>query len=220
MLDLGQLLPHCKRDAKLDTKSDRGVINEVADMKVSQCGASVRLASLCSGSMCHYLAQCRRVAVLLNCSLKAHNVTSHVYVLLAMQGCSSVLFFEARKRQDLYVWLAKAPDGPSIKFHCANGKVHHLSNLDLSEQCCIFYTSEQTVCSNKAVLQQSLLTSCCVRWTPLWWQWDAVTATVTEVLMPAKWLHIALHVPHFKHYAMSKTALATSRQAHMSVKPV
>lgn len=35
MLDLAQLLPHCKRDAKLDTKTDRGVINEVADMKVS-----------------------------------------------------------------------------------------------------------------------------------------------------------------------------------------
>ena len=29
MLDLGQLLPHAKKDFKLDTKSDRGVINEV-----------------------------------------------------------------------------------------------------------------------------------------------------------------------------------------------
>ena len=28
MLDLGQLLPHAKKDFKLDTKSDRGVINE------------------------------------------------------------------------------------------------------------------------------------------------------------------------------------------------
>ncbi len=34
MLDVGQLLPHSKKDAKLDTKSDRGVINEVADIKV------------------------------------------------------------------------------------------------------------------------------------------------------------------------------------------
>ena len=30
MLDLGQLLPHGKKDAKLDTKSERGAINEVA----------------------------------------------------------------------------------------------------------------------------------------------------------------------------------------------
>ena len=35
LLDLVQLLPHCKKDAKLDTKSDRGVINEIADIKVS-----------------------------------------------------------------------------------------------------------------------------------------------------------------------------------------
>ncbi len=34
MLDLIQLLPHCKKDVKLDTKTDRVVINEVADMKV------------------------------------------------------------------------------------------------------------------------------------------------------------------------------------------
>lgn len=35
MLDLSQLLPHCKKDAKLDTKTDVTIINEVADMKVS-----------------------------------------------------------------------------------------------------------------------------------------------------------------------------------------
>ncbi|KAL4420930.1 hypothetical protein ABPG77_001413 [Micractinium sp. CCAP 211/92] len=78
MLDLGQLLPHSKRDSKLDTKSERGVINEVADMK----------------------------------------------------GCTSVLYFEARKHKDLYLWLAKAPGGPSVKFHVTN--VHTLEELKLS----------------------------------------------------------------------------------------
>ena len=39
----------------------------------------------------------------------------------AVQGCSSVLFFEARKKKDLYVWLAKAPEGPSVKFYVTNG---------------------------------------------------------------------------------------------------
>ena len=34
MLDFAQLLPHCKRDPKLDTKKDREVINEAADLKV------------------------------------------------------------------------------------------------------------------------------------------------------------------------------------------
>ena len=39
MLDLMQLLPHCKKDAKLDTKTDRAILNEVADMKVQSCSA-------------------------------------------------------------------------------------------------------------------------------------------------------------------------------------
>lgn len=34
MLDLQQLILNAKKDAKLDTKSQRGVINEVADIKV------------------------------------------------------------------------------------------------------------------------------------------------------------------------------------------
>lgn len=34
MLDLVQLIPHAKKDSKLDTKSERNLINEVADMKV------------------------------------------------------------------------------------------------------------------------------------------------------------------------------------------
>ena len=38
MNDLIQLLPHCKKDNKLDTKNDRNVINEVADMKVWRRG--------------------------------------------------------------------------------------------------------------------------------------------------------------------------------------
>ena len=34
MLDLCQLVPHSKKDSKLDTKTDRQVINEVADLSV------------------------------------------------------------------------------------------------------------------------------------------------------------------------------------------
>lgn len=36
MNDIIALIPHSKKDSKLDTKNDRQVINEVADMKV--CG--------------------------------------------------------------------------------------------------------------------------------------------------------------------------------------
>lgn len=78
LLDILQLLPHAKKDAKLDTKTDRGVINEVADLK----------------------------------------------------GCTSTIFFETRKHQDLYLWTAKTPTGPSIKFHVTN--IHTMTELKLS----------------------------------------------------------------------------------------
>ena len=77
MLDLVALLPHCKKDVKLDTKDEREVINEVAEL----------------------------------------------------HGCSSALFFECRKHQDLYLWLAKTPGGPSVKFHVTN--VHTMAELSL-----------------------------------------------------------------------------------------
>lgn len=43
-------------------------------------------------------------------------------VLAPPQGCNNVLFFEARKHQDLYLWIAKSPDGPSAKFLVLNGE--------------------------------------------------------------------------------------------------
>ena len=98
LLDLVQLLPHSKKDAKLDTKSDRGVINEVADVK-ARLSAGLH-ARLCS------------------CSLTA-----------GLQGCNNVLFFEARKHKDLYLWIAKCPDGPCVKFHVLNGAPQRLALL-------------------------------------------------------------------------------------------
>ncbi|KAL4335738.1 hypothetical protein GQ457_07G014420 [Hibiscus cannabinus] len=36
--------------------------------------------------------------------------------LIELRGCSSSLFFECRKHQDLYTWMSKSPNGPSVKF--------------------------------------------------------------------------------------------------------
>jgi len=41
--------------------------------------------------------------------------------VLWAQGCNDVIFFETRKHKDLYIWMAKTPSGPTIKFHCTNG---------------------------------------------------------------------------------------------------
>ena len=62
------MLPHGRKDAKLDTKSKLFHLNEIAEL----------------------------------------------------YNCNNILFFEARKRQDLYMWLSKAPNGPCVKMHLQN----------------------------------------------------------------------------------------------------
>ena len=69
MMDLLQLLPHARKDSKLDTKQKLYMLNEIADMK----------------------------------------------------ECSNCVFFEVRKGSDLYLWFAKVPNGPSLKFQVLNG---------------------------------------------------------------------------------------------------
>lgn len=59
-----------------------------------------------------------------------HTVISSGRLDLRVQGATSVLFFEARKRSDLYLWMAKVPSGPSIRFLCSN--VHTMAELKLS----------------------------------------------------------------------------------------
>jgi len=71
--DLVAMLPHSRKDAKLDTKSQLHYLNEVAEL----------------------------------------------------YNCNGVMFFEARKRQDLYMWLARNPNGPCVKFHIQNRTSPH-----------------------------------------------------------------------------------------------
>lgn len=70
LIDLVSMLPHSRKDAKLDTKKRLHELNEIADL----------------------------------------------------YNCNGVLFLEARKRQDLYLWLSRAPNGPCVKFHVHNCK--------------------------------------------------------------------------------------------------
>lgn len=81
MNDLRVLLPHSKKDVKLDSKDRLTVINEIAEMK----------------------------------------------------NCNNCIFFETRKRQDLYLWLAKTPNGPSAKFLVVN--VHTMDELKMTGNC-------------------------------------------------------------------------------------
>jgi ribosome biogenesis protein BRX1 len=44
-----------------------------------------------------------------------------------------VLFFEARKGKDLYIWMSKPPNGPTVKFHLQN--LHTMEELHFTGNC-------------------------------------------------------------------------------------
>lgn len=79
MNDLYSLLPHSRKDAKLDTKSKLYQLNELAEL----------------------------------------------------YNCNNVFFFEARKGKDLYVWMSKPPNGPTVKMHLQNREFPFLSRESL-----------------------------------------------------------------------------------------
>ncbi|CAK7901829.1 ribosome biogenesis protein Brx1p [[Candida] anglica] len=50
-----------------------------------------------------------------------------------LYNCNNICFFEARKHQDLYLWLSKPPNGPTLKFHVQN--LHTLDELNFTGNC-------------------------------------------------------------------------------------
>ncbi|KAF2012561.1 ribosome biogenesis protein-like protein Brx1 [Aaosphaeria arxii CBS 175.79] len=79
--DLYSLMPHSRKEAKLDTKTKLYQLNELAEL----------------------------------------------------YNCNNVLFFEARKGKDLYCWMAKAPNGPTVKMHLQN--LHTMEELNFIGNC-------------------------------------------------------------------------------------
>ncbi|TKY86426.1 hypothetical protein EX895_004575 [Sporisorium graminicola] len=79
--DLETLMPHAKKDSKLDSKSQLHLLNELAELN----------------------------------------------------NCNNALYFEARKREDLYMWASKTPNGPSAKFQVQN--IHTMDELKMTGNC-------------------------------------------------------------------------------------
>jgi Brix domain-containing protein len=77
LTDLQSLLPHARKESKLDTKTKLYQLNELAEL----------------------------------------------------YNCNNVLYFEARKGKDLYAWISKPPNGPTIKFHIQNCKLPRATGL-------------------------------------------------------------------------------------------
>lgn len=49
------------------------------------------------------------------------------------KSCNTTVFFEVRKKRDLFLWLSHTPTGPSVKFHVVN--VHTMDELRLTGNC-------------------------------------------------------------------------------------
>jgi ribosome biogenesis protein BRX1 len=64
----------------------------------------------------------------------SNNYNAALNALADLHSCNYIFFFEARKHgQDLYLWLAKAPNGPTIKFSVSN--VHTMGELGFGGNC-------------------------------------------------------------------------------------
>ncbi|CCU80675.1 putative brix domain-containing protein 2 [Blumeria hordei DH14] len=50
-----------------------------------------------------------------------------------MYNCNNIVFFEARKGKDLYIWMSKAPNGPTVKMHAQN--LHTMEELHFTGNC-------------------------------------------------------------------------------------
>jgi len=79
--DLSSMMPHSRKEAKLDTKTKLYQLNELAEL----------------------------------------------------YNCNNILFFEARKGKDLYAWMSKPPNGPTVKFHVQN--LHTMDELHFTGNC-------------------------------------------------------------------------------------
>ena len=53
--------------------------------------------------------------------------------LADLHNCNNTVYFEARRHEDLYMWVAKTPNGPSIKLHVQN--VHTMDELKMTGNC-------------------------------------------------------------------------------------
>lgn len=51
-------------------------------------------------------------------------------------SCNNLIFFEQHKQKDLFLWLSKSPNGPSLKFLVSN--IHTTEELKLTGNCLKF----------------------------------------------------------------------------------
>jgi ribosome biogenesis protein BRX1 len=62
-----------------------------------------------------------------------HAPLREINEICEMKACATCLLFESRKGKDLFLWLAKTPHGPSMKFQLQN--MHTMNELNFTGNC-------------------------------------------------------------------------------------
>ena len=65
--------------------------------------------------------------------LERKDTRETINALCYERSCNNFLHFECHKHQDLFLWLGKSPNGPSLKFQVTN--VHTTKELKLTGNC-------------------------------------------------------------------------------------
>ncbi|KAG0142775.1 hypothetical protein CROQUDRAFT_662099 [Cronartium quercuum f. sp. fusiforme G11] len=65
--------------------------------------------------------------------LDSKHALSLINELADLSSCNHALYFESRRRADLYLWAAGCPNGPSIRFHVVNS--HTMDEMKMTGNC-------------------------------------------------------------------------------------
>lgn len=116
-----------KKQKQADTKDVSKYINKQRTLVLSSRGITHRDRHLLS-DLRDLLPHSKK-----DVKYDAKDELAAVNELCEMKNCNNCIFFEARKRKDLYMWVAKAPNGPSVKFQVQN--IHTMAEVKLTGNC-------------------------------------------------------------------------------------
>ena len=55
--------------------------------------------------------------------IEKKELSNQLNELCSMNSCNNLLYFETRKKKDLFLWLGRSPNGPSAKFSVENSNI-------------------------------------------------------------------------------------------------
>ncbi|XP_023228719.1 ribosome biogenesis protein BRX1 homolog isoform X2 [Centruroides sculpturatus] len=67
------------------------------------------------------------------CKMEKKDSLTVINEICEMKNCSKCIYFENKKRKDLYMWISNVPSGPSAKFLVEN--THTMEELKLTGNC-------------------------------------------------------------------------------------